>query len=370
MPELEADDISKDLEAAFASASQSTSGDVSPSAPSDSAPPSADVPAPSAPADARARDEQGRFAKTEVKTEKPAAAEKKSDAPAETATGAQAQAPKPAVDPLAQGTPQVPTQNKLPAPQHWKGKGKVEWDRLTVPLQKEISDDYARMSKTETELQQIQSVIGDRAQKWALQYGSAENGLRAILAGSDLANQNPIGFLQWFIQRSGIDPRQLIQGGAQGQQQPVQDAQNPLAQQFVQLQNTVTQLQQQLQQNQISPIEAEIESFRNDPAHPYYNDVEPHMMGLLQAGKVPGATPRERLHNVYEMAVWAHPEARQSLLEKERQSVIDANAEKVAAAKRAAGGPTGSPAGGSMPPDEPNEDLEATLRRHANRLLG
>jgi hypothetical protein len=335
------DDLSKDIAAAMAAPEAPAGASSGPPSDAPATPP------PAAPADKtgevaggeRARTETGQFAK------KPATAEK----PVETAPAPQARAP-------SQPQATVPPVAKIAPPPNWKGNGKVAWDRLPDPIKKEISDDYSHLSQTDGELSRLKAAIGDRAQLLAANYGSVEQGLQNLFAISDLATKNPAGFIQWFSQQRGIDLRQLIEGvQGQPQQQP-QDAQHPLVQEVLSLRNTVQQMIQQQQLGQTSQLQAEIDDFSNDTAHPYFNDVKADMAALLGAGRA------KNLQEAYDMAVWAHPDVRQSLIAKERETAMNANAAKVAQAKNAAG-LTGSPTGAQVPPDDPNETLDDTIRR-------
>lgn len=352
------DDLSKDIESALSqteSPATPPAGDAAPPADSGT-PPSAEVATP-APAGERSRDDQGRFA------EKPKAEEKKPAAQPETAVASQPSATQQAAPQTAQAVAAVP------APPHWKGGGKVEWAKLTPEVQREIVNDYSRVSQTEGELTRLKSAIGDRAQVLAATYGSVEQGIQNLFAISDMANKNPTGFVLWFAQQRGIDLTQFGQGSAAVGQNPQAPESHPLMQKLAAIESQQNALQQHIQQAQNAPIMAEVERFKSDPAHPYYNDVEPHIISLLQQKAVAGNSPSERLKNAYEAAIWARPDIRERLLEGERQKLTDKNAATVAQAKQAAGSITGSPAGSKASADEPDEDLEATIRRTVNRLV-
>lgn len=349
------DDLSAAVASAFESTQTPNSSPETPPSVASEAPPS--EPSGKSSEGERTRDESGKFVKSETgkttQTPKPAAQDNTLKAPGETPTAAQAQT-------------STPTRVQHNAPTSWKGAGKVEWQRLPPHVQEALIQDYAERDKASSELQALRSAVGDqRLQNLALQYGSVENGLRSILAGADMANQNPGQFIQWLAQRAGLNLAQLANGGSpQGQAMPQQHQQippeltnHPLVQRLSSLESSLQQMVQQQQQHTTTQLQAEIDSFQNDPNHPYFNDVRSHMGILIGNGQA------KTLEQAYEMAVWAHPEARKGLIEKERQSVIDANAAKVAQAKQAAGSLSGSPVGASVPPDEPEATLEAEVAR-------
>lgn len=337
------DDLGADIGAAIDSATTPASTAVaSPAAdaalPSD---PSPDKTVAKAPEGERPRDESGKFiAKTEET--KPADAK-----PAPVAT-----------------TQAAPVATVAP-PQNWKGAGKVDWNRLPLAIQQALNEDYARVAKADAELQQWGGVITpERAQALTAQYGSPQQAVKQLLAISDYAARDRPGFLRWFAQQGGIDLNQVVQGAQQGGEQPPAGDQNPLMQRVVQLQEQVQNLIAQQTQGAQTQVMSEIDAFARDPAHPYFNDVREHMGALMKAGKA------ANLQEAYDMATWAVPSVRTSLLEQRTQAAMQQNAQKVQQAKQAGGSITGSPAGATVAADEPERDLDAELARNVGKYFG
>lgn len=341
------DDILKDVTAAVDASESSSAGTTEPPAvKSGVAPPSeaeADPPS-SASEGERTRDEQGRFVGKE--TAKPEVPVDKIKADPETGK-AQPQASQP--------------EKQIDAPAHWKGDGKINWAKVHPAVRQAIADDHANFAKTQGELQQLRSAIGDdRAQVLAANYGSVGQGLQNLFALSDFATKNPAGFVQWFCQQRGIDLNQQPGQGA-GQGQPT-DASNPMEKVVNELRTEIAQLKGNRTQAEQTQAQSEIERFAKDPANPYFNDVRMDMAALVKAGAAQG------LKDAYDKACWARPEIRTALLKTEREKEAAAEAAKVASAKAAAVSITGSPMGGKVPSEEPNETVEDTVRRHVNRL--
>jgi hypothetical protein len=345
------DTLDADIAAAFDSVTSSPSADVAVASPAVAAP---SVDTPEAPkGDDRARDESGRFKAKEG--ENPATAETpKVDGP-------QANAPDPAAPVLAE---QPKPTDKITPPQNWKGQGKVAWDRLPPAIQKEISEDYAQRAQLQDRVSRLDAAIGpDQAQRLAVTYGSVEGGIQNLLAMSDMATKNPTGFVLWFAQQRGLDLTQLAgQGTGQGEQ-PTQDS-SQLAQKVTQLETYIQNLVQQQQQGTQSQLQSDIDRFASDPAHPYFNDVRQSMAALIKMDRA------KDLQQAYDMAVWADPTIRQTLIEAERSKTASAQAATAQQAMSAAVSISGSPAGAKVVADEPSEDLEGTIRRAASAVLG
>lgn len=344
------DDLEADIRAAMAGDAPAPAGVTDATIPGPGNEPAAPSPAPAAAeapkTDDRVRDEHGRFVpKTEA--DKTAAA----SAPAAAAPNQ----PAAVTPPVA---PAAPHAQPILAPQNWKGAGKVQWDKLPEAVRKEISEDYTRFADKEARLSKMEAAIGpERAQIYAAQYGSVENALQSILAGADLANKNPQGFILWLAQRSGINLAQMVgQHSAQGQQ-PTQQAPDPVTQRVQQLETMLTQYVQQQQQGTQTQLQTEIDRFAADPAHPYFNDVRADMALLMQGGRA------KDLQQAYDMAVWAHPEIRSSLIDGQVQAKTQQQSQAAQQAINASVSVSGSPAGAKIASDEPPEDLEQVIRR-------
>lgn len=294
----------------------------------------------------RARDETGKF-----KAKDPAEAPK---------VEAKTEVQKPA----DQAAAAAPTPDIAP-PKDWKGAGKVDWKRLPKAIQQEISQEFSRSTETHAKLQKLEGAIGvDRSQQLSATYGSVEQGLQNLFAISDMATKNPQGFLLWFAQQRGINLEQMFQSGQQqpGQPAPAQQP-DPIAQRMSQLETMIQGFMQQSQQASQAPVLSEIDRFASDPAHPYWNDVQDDIKALLQGGRVQGSSPSEKLQNAYDMAVWAHPEIRKTLIESQRQTFVSQQANVADKALSASSSISGSPAGANIATQEPNETLEQTIIR-------
>ena len=74
------------------------------------------------------------------------------------------------------------------------------------------------------------------------------------------------------------------------------------------LTNVINGQEQKSRDSQQHKADMVIDSFRNDPKHKYFDEVNPLMQGILQSGQA------RNLDEAYEMATMAHPKVRTSVL--------------------------------------------------------
>ena len=74
------------------------------------------------------------------------------------------------------------------------------------------------------------------------------------------------------------------------------------------LTNVINGQEQKSRDSQQHKADMVIDSFRNDPKHKYFDEVNPLMQGILQSGQA------KDLEEAYEMATMAHPKVRTSVL--------------------------------------------------------
>ena len=336
----ENDDIGADIAAAIKTVESGGSTE----APAVSSPSGAALEAPTPAAEGRSRDEKGKFAPKTDDVPKPAAPDVlavKAAVPAQSvAVAPSAATDKPAIAP----------------PSNWKGAGKVAWDKLPDAIKRELNDDYSQRTQTEARLQSLDAVLGPRAQVLAATYGSVEQGINNLFQISDMATKNPEGFLLWFAQQRGINLAQMV-GQPQAQGYEPAQAPDPVMQRMHHLEGMVQNFVQQQQQGTQAQTLTQIESFASDPAHPYFNDVRQDMGVLIQAGRA------KDMQQAYDMAVWAHPEIRQTLIDGQIQQKSAQQSHVAQQAQAAAISISGSPQGAKIASDEPDETLDEVLKR-------
>jgi hypothetical protein len=292
--------------------------------------------------DKGARDDKGRFAKTEAGTE------------AKTATTA---AEKPAAQDagkqdLTDITAEKPPteQNALPAPAHWGGSAKVRWDKLPTRVQEAISKDYADLATERQKYGALEQVLTPSKPLLSMRYGDEVTGIKTLLAYAEHMEKDPLATIQHIARERGIDLGRLAPQQGQGTIDPnhAATAQPHIVQQ---LQQELQQLKSHLQQGNTQTLQSQIDAFASNPKHPYFNDVRVHMGALMSAGAA------KTLEEAYEQAIYANPAIRAELQAQQREAEEAARAKKLQEA-RAAQTIKGSPGtGGSVSTPPP-----ATLR--------
>lgn len=344
------DDLREQLTSAFAASEAGTLdtapvasvSDPLPEAPAEGVKAGQTIPGEATPrpaADGRARNPDGTFApKAGDAPAQSAFAEK----PAQDAQAAPHDASKAAEAPAAQA-------ERIAPPAHWKGAGKVRWERLPVDVQRELAQDYNRLEQTSAKVGEFERIIGPRAAQLAAEYGSPEKAVEQLFSLSDFAARQPQQFVAWFCQTRGINPASLM---AQPAQQPAYDP--ALAPVLQPLQQQVEQLTRQLQSQQSQAEEVAqtarlqtVRQFMADPAHPYVNDVFPEMVALINAARDAGA--ELTLQDAYDRAAWANPAVRAQLQADQREKAEAEQRAKAEAARRAGATLTGSPLNGATP---------------------
>jgi len=272
------DDIEGDLRAAF-EADQPAATAPAPEPVQQAAEPTDDGPA---------RDEHGRFA---PKVDKP-------EEQQQSATQAQPE----------------PEKAILP-PASWTATAKADFATLPPHIQqevlrreKEMSDGLAQFQPKSERLNKLDAVFAPIRDRLTIA-GISDDAYVAALVRADemLRGPNAAQALQILAQQYGIQPQALQ--GQQFQQgfQPQQIADprlQTLEQQLQQLTQQVQSREQAEAQAQQAALTNDIQTFANDPAHMYFENVKSDMAVLLRAGKA------KDLADAYDMACHMDPTIR------------------------------------------------------------
>lgn len=118
-------------------------------------------------------------------------------------------------------------------------------------------------------------------------------------------------------------------------------------------------------------VNADIQKFRDDPANEFFDLVQPQMSAIFEQAALRNQ-PTPTLKEVYEQAIWSHPQTRPVLLAREQQKQVDTQAKAAAKAaaearKSAAPNVRGS-AGVSAPSRGPRKSLEDEMAETYDKI--
>jgi hypothetical protein len=295
---------------------------------------------------------------------------------------------------IAPGVQAAPA--KVDAPKSWTQAERTEWDKLTPAAQAAVmrrEDDIVKgLSKQDDERtfgRKVNEIVSPYLPVIRAEGGTPEKAIQDLLQTAHTLRQgSPMqkaSMVAGVMRTYGIDPNHLfsiLQGGKGGTGSPQQQAPayNPIIESLEQRLNRVErERQEEVQQRQLQEeqtLHGQIAEFSSKPGHEHFEKVRDVMGILITSGKVPPTT--EGLEKAYEMAVYADPEIRDSLIAAKvtaanGQRVADLSA-KTSAARNAAGSVTGAPGGtkklnGSANPSSSIEDdIRAAMREHTGRV--
>lgn len=312
----------------------------------------------------RARDERGRFASN------------KPDAVAGAEAPTEQQQPEVAAQPVPQAQEaarEVPAA-ALAAPNSWSNQAKAKWHEIPPDIRAEIAKRESDVHKGFTKMDE-ERAYGRELQKVIQPYEPlirAEGGTPAA-AVQDLLNTayilrtgDPATKARLFAQtaqRFGVDLSQLGQ-----QQQQVAPEVAALHQRIAQLEGSLQQRARVEQERAQQTALQTIQTFKSDPAHPFFDAVQDEMALLLQNNAAAD------LKEAYDKAVWMRPDLRQQLLAAQtaQQTATVQQRQKVDKARMKAGSVRGGPGGTQPAAPNPNasvrEDLEAAFREAQGRV--
>jgi hypothetical protein len=309
------DDLRSEIERAFATPSpEPAATEIIPdeTAPvTEAAPVETEPQAQAEQTDTRTRDEKGRFAPKPADPTPPVEAKP---------VAAKAPEPKPVEKPA----------DYIPPPAHWTdAKSVTDWQRLPKPVQQAIVKRESEITEMERGFSGIAQVLAPRAQRLAAAYGSPEQALNTLFQLSDYADKDPAGFVTFFMQQRGLDPRRLFQQPEGQQPQAASPSIGQPDPMVHQLQQRLHALESQQSRAAEQAYYDQVEAFARDPNRPYFNAVRNEMAGLLNSKAA--AT----LEEAYDKAVWANPMLRQELQNKEMERLDAERKAKADAARKA-----------------------------------
>lgn len=225
----------------------------------------------------------------------------------------------------------VPTSQ---APASWSAPAKALWESLPPDvkaeahrLERETQKALGRLSHDKKRYEGLETILAPRRARLAADYGDEATAIKQLFALSDYAEKDPMGFVQMFVQRRGLDLSSLTNQRGEQPQNPNNAALNPHIQALMgkvnSLESFIAQQKKAEENAMISKADELYQAFANDPKNIYFNEVKEDMADLLQAGAA------KDYADAYNKAVWANPATREKLFAEQ------ANAEAVKRQKEA-----------------------------------
>lgn len=305
-------------------------------------------------AEARARDEQGRFAR-------------KTDTAVE-------QQPAPVKDPTATTgqEPEAQAQTIMP-PRSWTPQAKADFATLPKHIQQEVLKREGDIEKGQQEwqtkaqkLRAFEDITAPHREKWALQGVREDQAIGQLLAASEFLDRDPVNAIKWLMQSTGVRPEHLAAQQGQQAQQPQGDPRNDPMRRLQALEQERLQERQSAEQAAMADISRQIETFKADPKHLYFSNVEPDMKRLIETGVA------STLEEAYEKATWQHPEIRKILVASESKAEAERVRSSLRAeqARSAGGSVTGGPGlGSSVRTSNPRNSVKDDLLEAYNEQM-
>ncbi|MFI5223883.1 MAG: hypothetical protein ACHQX3_06510 [Nitrospirales bacterium] len=267
-----------------------------------------------------------------------------------------------------------PTTGELKAPAQWKPQIKEKWNAIPREVQEEIlrrEGDSMRLIGSVGPKIRLADEVAGHIQPFMEQLSqnnvSPSSFMNDVFASvRTLSSGNPQQRAETvanIVQSYGVDLRMLdailthrLQVG------PEAFEARRLA---ARAQAQVQQHESRIEQQSAEEAQQALTAFAQDPKHEFLDEVRDLMADLIEADRA------TNLEDAYAAAVWAHPDTRKILLERQAQERVQNKSARAAAARRASsaihGTPTNGAAGAQLNPNASLRDtLEAAFDEHTN----
>jgi hypothetical protein len=209
-----------------------------------------------------------------------------------------------------------PDNQTITAPQSMSAKDREAFYTLPPESQQWISDrvksqeaDYTRKTMEVAEQRKmydkLEQAIAPRRQQFAMSGMDDSTAIGQLLALSDYAESDPVGFSRYLLNQRGIPISALTEPGAENHVDPQMLAMQNRLQGF---ENHFSQQQAQQEQQEGAVVSGVIDGFASD--NPFYGELESEMIPIVSALREskPGLTSEQYLATAYKMAIAANDE--------------------------------------------------------------
>ena len=209
-------------------------------------------------------------------------------------------------------------------PQHWPKDFKEDFEKLPVEAQhllydrhKELEGDYTKKTQGVAKYRKRQEALDEIMKPYLADFqraGMDEIGaVRQLFAAHDYLRKDPKQAIQWLAKNYGVDMSEVGMDTAEDEYADPQV--KALQQQVAQLQGFLNQQQQTQMQSVQQDTQSMIDKFASakdadgNPKYPHFELVRDRMGVLIQGNQA------QDLESAYEMAIYADPKLRQSLMD-------------------------------------------------------
>ena len=209
-------------------------------------------------------------------------------------------------------------------PQHWPKDFKESFEKLPVEAQhllydrhKELEGDYTKKTQGVAKYRKRQEALDEIMKPYLADFqraGMDEIGaVRQLFAAHDYLRKDPKQAIQWLAKNYGVDMSEVGMDTAEDEYADPQV--KALQQQVAQLQGFLNQQQQTQMQSVQQDTQSMIDKFASakdadgNLKYPHFEEVRDRMGVLIQGNQA------QDLESAYEMAIYADPKLRQSLMD-------------------------------------------------------
>ena len=209
-----------------------------------------------------------------------------------------------------------PDNQTITAPQSMSAKDREAFYTLPPESQQWISDrvksqeaDYTRKTMEVAEQRKmydkLEQAIAPRRQQFAMNGMDDSTAIGQLLALSDYAESDPVGFSRYLLNQRGIPISALTEPGVENHVDPQMLAMQNRLQGF---ENHFAQQQEQQEQQEGAVVSGVIDGFASE--NPFYSELESEMIPIVSALREskPGLTSEQYLATAYKMAIAANDE--------------------------------------------------------------
>ena len=209
-----------------------------------------------------------------------------------------------------------PDNQTITAPQSMSAKDREAFYTLPPESQQWISDrvksqeaDYTRKTMEVAEQRKmydkLEQAIAPRRQQFAMGGMDDSTAIGQLLALSDYAESDPVGFSRYLLNQRGIPISALTEPGVENHVDPQMLAMQNRLQGF---ENHFSQQQAQQSEQEGAVVSGVIDGFASD--NPFYGELESEMIPIVSALREskPGLTSEQYLATAYKMAIAANDE--------------------------------------------------------------